>query len=198
MFNNLMTPFLLASESPRRKELLKKAGISFEVFPVQISENPNENLNINDRILDIARRKSRAARQYLEDLGRAYDMLLTADTEVVINDQTMGKPASPEDAFHILRRLSGTQHEVKTGLILYSDTLKKEMSHIETTIIHFYELSDQQIWDYVKTGEPMDKAGAYGIQGLGQKFVSHYDGSFENVVGLPTAAVLTLIAEIKK
>lgn len=192
-----MTPFLLASESPRRKELLQKAGISFEVFSVQISENPNENLNVNDRILDIARRKSRAARERLRDLGRAYDMLLSADTEVILNNRTMGKPSDPEDAYRMLQQLSGTQHEVKTGVVLYSDCQGKELSHIETTTVFFKKLTDQEIQDYIQTGEPMDKAGAYGIQGLGRHLVEKYEGSFENVIGLPTLAVLKLIADMK-
>lgn len=191
-----MTPFFLASESPRRKELLQKAGISFEVFPVQISENPDENLNINDRILDIARRKSWAARERLKDLGRDYNLLLTADTEVILDNRTLGKPLNQDKAFQMLRSLSGTTHEVKTGLILYSSPLDKELSHVETTRVYFKELTDEEIWNYVKTGEPMDKAGAYGIQGLGQKLVNKYEGSFENVIGLPTSVVLRMMTEM--
>lgn len=193
-----MTPLqlVLASESPRRRALLKEAGFNFDVVPSKVSEIPNKNLNVNDQILDIARRKARAVYEVLKPSRTSAFVILTADTEVIFGGAPLGKPSDKDDAYRILKLLSGHFHEVITAVCVINSATGKEISRIETTQIHFKDLSDQEIWDYINTGEPMDKAGAYGIQGGGGKFVQKIDGPFDNVVGLPMKLVRALLAEI--
>ncbi|MBV2169745.1 MAG: Maf family protein [Bdellovibrio sp.] len=191
-----MTPLVLASESPRRRELLKEAGFNFDVVPVKVSEIPNKNLNVNAQILDIAQRKARAAFDQLKSSRKGPFRVLSADTEVIFGGGPLGKPQNREDAYRILRLLSGNFHEVKTAVCIIDSTTHKEVSQVETTQIHFKKLSDEEIWTYIDTGEPMDKAGAYGIQGLGRQFVDRFEGPYDNVVGLPIAVVRQLLAEL--
>jgi len=191
-----MKPLILASESPRRKQLLMEAGFSFDVIPLKVSEIPDKNLNVNEQILDIARRKSRAAYEHLKALYPQGFIVIAADTEVIFGDSPLGKPLNREDAFRILRLLSGKIHEVKTAVSMMESPSGREVSQIETTKIFFKSLSDEEIWTYIQTGEPMDKAGAYGIQGLGGRFVEKFEGSFENVVGLPIPVVRNLLAKL--
>lgn len=181
-----MTPkLILASESPRRRELLKKAGYNFDVVPSKVSEIPDKNLNVHDQILDISRRKARASFDQVKALKDEPFIVLAADTEVIFENSPLGKPQSPEDAHRILRLLSGISHQVITGVCLIDSQSGKEVSQTETTTVYFRSLSDEDIWNYIRTGEPMDKAGAYGIQGLGGAFVLRYEGAFDNIVGLP-------------
>lgn len=196
MKNSSKPTLILASESPRRKQLLSEAGFNFEVVAPKVSEIPNENLNINDQILDIAERKAREGYSLLKSNDRSNFILISADTEVIYAAKPLGKPQSPEDAFRILRLLSGVSHEVKTAVCIINSNNGKMLSRIETTKIQFKILTEKEIWDYIATGEPMDKAGAYGIQGLGRAFVTHIDGSFDNVVGLPIELVRNLLSEI--
>lgn len=184
-----MTPLILASASPRRRELLQKAGYNFDVVPAKVSEIPDKNLNANDQILDIAQRKARAAFAQLQGQKTEPFVVLAADTEVIFNNAPLGKPESPEDAHRMLRLLSGHDHLVITGVCIIDSRSGQEVSQTETTTVHFRPLTDQEIWEYVQTGEPMDKAGAYGIQGRGGLLVDHYEGSFDNIVGLPMELV---------
>nr|BFD61731.1 Maf family nucleotide pyrophosphatase [Bdellovibrio sp. HM001] len=190
-----MKPLVLASESPRRKQLLSEAGFSFDVVPVKISEIPNKNLNVNEQILDIARRKARAALPLLKASRTEPFIVLTADTEVIFGGGPLGKPQDREDAYRILRLLSGKYHEVLTAVCAVESSSGKELSHVETTKVYFKNLSDAEIWTYIDTGEPMDKAGAYGIQGQGRAFVERIEGPFDNVVGLPVEAVKNLLSK---
>ncbi|XGC81272.1 nucleoside triphosphate pyrophosphatase [Bdellovibrio bacteriovorus] len=190
-----MTPLVLASESPRRRELLKEAGYNFDVVPVKVSEIPNKNLNVSEQILDIARRKARAAFDHLKSSRNSDFMVLSADTEVIFGGGPLGKPQDRDDAYRILRLLSGKKHEVITAVCLIDSKTQREVSQAETTEIYFKNLTDDEIWTYIDSGEPMDKAGAYGIQGLGGKFVERYIGPFDNVVGLPVDLVKKLISE---
>ena len=192
-----MKPLILASESPRRRDLLRQAGIIFEVVSIKVSEIPDKNLNINEQILDIARRKARAALAELRSSKNESFWVLAADTEVIFDGGPLGKPQNEQDAYRILKLLSGKCHEVKTAVCLLDSDKGRELSHIETTSIQFKMLSDQEIWDYIASGEPMDKAGAYGIQGLGGKFVEKYSGPFDNVVGLPVEAVKKMLLQIE-
>lgn len=189
-----MKPLFLASASPRRRELLEKAHVSFQVFSVKVSEFPQENLTVDEQILQIARQKAEATAQSLVKQGLKSFLVLAADTEVIVQQRLSGKPQNPEHAFSMLKNLSGQSHQVKTAVVLLSHPEKQELTHIETTTVIFRDLSDKEIWDYVHTGEPMDKAGAYGIQGLGGKLVKEFHGSFENVVGLPVKNVLEMIS----
>lgn len=186
-----MKELILASQSPRRAEILKKAGYQFVSLPVHVSEIPNKNLNLNEQIIDIAGRKAKACSKLPQAQGRD-SIIVSADTLVCLENETLGKPENERIAFEYLRRLSGRSHEVKTAVFLLDIKSKKEVTHIETTSIFFKNLSDKEIWDYISTGEPMDKAGAYGIQGLGGKFVERYEGDFFNVVGLPLQALENL------
>lgn len=192
-----MSQLILASESPRRRDLLKQAGFNFEVIPVKVSEIPNKNLNINEQILDIARRKARAAFAQLKTSRFQDFQVLTADTEVIYGGGPLGKPNDPEDALRILRLLSGNFHEVKTAVCIIDSKTQREVSQIETTEIYFKVLSDEEIKNYVQTGEPLDKAGAYGIQGLGGQFVERFVGSYDNVVGLPIEVVKKLLVMLQ-
>lgn len=171
------------------------------VFPVKVSEIPDENLNADEQILDIARRKSTAAFDLLnsstvalpEGFSRPF-VVLGSDTEVIFEGRPLGKPSSQEDAVRTLQRLSGRSHEVITAVCLIDSSREKPVSHIETTRVEFRPLPEKEIRDYVATGEPMDKAGSYGIQGLGGRLVERIDGDFDNVVGLPIAALKRVFA----
>lgn len=191
-----MKKIILASQSPRRSEILKKANYDFVSIPTHVSEILNKNLNKDEQIIDIARRKAKSCLQTLRDLGPAglniqtqMDLILAADTMVCLKDQILGKPDTQEIAFQFLKLLSGKTHQVKTAVYLIDLASTDEESLIETTDVTFKSLTNEEILAYIATGEPMDKAGAYAIQGLGQKFISNYHGDFDNVVGLPLHAI---------
>ena len=186
-----MKQLILASQSPRRSEILKKAGYQFVPFPVHVSEIPDKNLNQNEQILDIAGRKAEAVCKEIHDKGLVFAdaVVLTADTMVCLGSAVLGKPDSPAQAFDFLRRLSGHHHQVKTAVCLIDLGTNEKTSHIETTDILFKPISDSKIHEYIATGEPLDKAGAYAIQGLGAVFVEKFAGDFNNVVGLPLHAL---------
>ncbi|MDG0817070.1 Maf family protein [Bdellovibrio svalbardensis] len=186
---------ILASESPRRRQLLAEAGFSFDVVSVKVSEIPDKNLNVNDQILDIARRKARQSYADLKASRSDEFIVLSADTEVIWEGAPLGKPQDRNDAYRILKLLSGNVHEVLTAVCMISSPSGRELSQVETTKIFFKNLTDNEIWTYIDTKEPMDKAGAYGIQGLGGKFVEKYEGPFDNVVGLPISVVRDLLAK---
>ena len=188
----LVKKLILASQSPRRAEILKSAGFLFSILPTYVSEIPDENLSLDQQILKIAVDKARAAQSTITD--QSLDaVVLSADTMVCIGNKPIGKPVDVADAQNTLRQLSGIEHQVKTGVVLLDLRSKKLISHIETTNVKFRTLSDQEIFDYVATGEPMDKAGSYGIQGIGKKFIAAIDGDYNNVVGLPIKKVQELL-----
>lgn len=188
-----MYKIILASESPRRREILKNAGFDFEVIPANISEFPNKNLNVDERILDIARRKSMATLNQISENQKNKHIIIAADTEVVLNNQTLGKPNSEHHAYEILQSLSNRTHEVKTAIVIQIPDQNKELSQIETTRVTFHQLSDEEIWSYIKTGEAMDKAGAYGIQGQAKRMIKNFEGSYDNVVGLPLNILIDML-----
>lgn len=189
-----MKKIVLASQSPRRAEILKKAGYYFVSFPVFISEIPNENLSLDEQIIDIAKRKALACLDQCPDKNPG-NIILASDTMVCLGNLAIGKPENEQDAFNTLKKLSGKMHEVKTAIILLDQSTHELVSHIETSQVFFKNLSDQDIWDYIKTGEPIDKAGSYAIQGLGGKFVEKFVGDYNNVVGLPLTALEKIFAE---
>lgn len=190
-----MRSLFLASASPRRQELLEKAGVTFQTYPVKVSEFPQENLNVDEQILAIAEQKARAAGAELRTKIQGPFAVLSADTEVIIQGRLAGKPLDEADAFRKLKWLSQKTHEVKTAVCLVLYPENKILSHLETTQVSFHDLKDEEIWNYIKTGEPMDKAGAYGIQGKARVFVKEFNGSFENVVGLPIDVVLKMLTQ---
>lgn len=185
-----MYELVLASESPRRRELLTDAGFKFQVHPSKISETLEENLTVDEQILDIAIRKARASVQTLNTTQGPVRLVLAADTMVILDQRPLGKPTDPTDAIKTLKSLSGRDHLVKTSVCLLDEKTKIPMSWIETTTVSFRSLSAREIEDYVKSGEPLDKAGSYGIQGDGGQFVAEIRGSYTNVVGLPMESVI--------
>jgi septum formation protein len=190
-----MHELLLASASPRRKELLEKAGFSFKVFPVNVSEKIEKNLNLDEQILAIARRKARAALEAYKSTAKSKFIVLAADTLVILDNIALGKPADGPEAQKFLGLLSGREHQVKTAVILIEGSTSVEVSAVETTKVWFRKLSLDEIRDYVNTGEPMDKAGAYAIQGIGGKFVEEILGPYDNVVGLPIETLRNLLVK---
>ncbi len=186
-----MKQLILASQSPRRSEILKNAGYQFISFPVHVSEIPDKNLNIDDQIIDIARRKAEAAKD--KALAEGLEgIILSADTMVCFGSEALGKPETDQIAYEYLKKLSDKKHDVKTAIYLIELATGVTLFHIETTEVHFKKLSDEEIWDYIASGEPADKAGAYAIQGIGRKFVEKFVGEFDNVVGLPLQALQKL------
>ena len=174
---------LLASASPRRRELLSGAGFTFEVVPSHIDESPLPAELPRDHALRLACEK--AAWTSAHHPGC---VVLAADTIVVLDDSILAKPADPADARRMLRALSGRPHTVMTGVCVRSGG--REDAWVEETRVEFRKLSDADIDAYVATGEPMDKAGAYGIQGGAAHMVLRIEGSYTNVVGLPLAQVV--------
>lgn len=180
---------VLASQSPRRRLILTMAGFEFDILPSQISEIPDENLNLTSRIRQLAHDKAEACLKMRTDLKGQGFLLLSADTVVVLDDQVLGKPKDENEARTFLRRLSGRRHDVITAVCLVDiDTGRWSESHAVTAIT-FRTLTDHDIDTYVASGDPMDKAGAYGIQGGAAGFVSKIEGELDNVVGLPMDCV---------
>jgi septum formation protein len=188
---------VLASLSPRRKQLLTEAGISFILRVAEVDEKLNPNLSIDDQIIDIAMAKAQACFEKFEQEFQDHRdlLILSADTMVVLDQNPLGKPKDQSEAKDFLQQLSGCCHEVKTAVVLYDGHSQWRLSRIETTKVFFRKLSHDEIFDYIKTGEPMDKAGAYGIQGLAGKFVEKIEGEFDNVVGLPVKVVKEMLSE---
>lgn len=176
---------VLASASPRRRELLLQSGFEFLHHPVKVSEITDEKLKPEDNASQLATLKANACLEQHKSLNTQGFLVLAADTIVALGGQMLGKPESASQAAEFLRRLSGKTHRVISGLALLESGSRKLWTGFDETMVEFKTLSDREIADYVATGEPMDKAGAYAIQGLGGQFVSRYKGSWSNVVGLP-------------
>jgi len=177
---------VLASASPRRRELLRNAGIAFEVQPANVPEDPLPRETAKDCAERLARDKALAISRQ-----RPNDCVLGADTVVVVDGQILGKPADPADAERMLRLLSGREHQVITGVCLVADG--KSFMASEATLVTVNEITDQEIVDYIATGEPMDKAGAYAIQGMASRWIPRIEGDYSNVVGLPVALVFRML-----
>jgi septum formation protein len=172
---------VLASQSPRRSELLKSAGIAFRVQAANIDETHLAGETPVDYVRRLAREKAEAV---------PGELVLGADTVVVVDGQILGKPIDAADAVRMLQLLSGRKHEVITGICLKG---REVVVDHEVTDVFFAVLTAMEIEEYVATGEPMDKAGAYAIQGLASRFVQRIEGSYSNVVGLPVAMVYRLL-----
>jgi len=178
---------ILASSSPRRAELLRAAGIDFTVRAADVDETIRPNEPPYDYVERLSREKARAVAQ-------GDELALGADTTVVINGEIIGKPADAEEAGQMLRALSGQWHEVLTGVTMAR--ADRVISAVSSTRVKFAELSDAEIKWYVSTGEPMDKAGAYAIQGHASLFVERIEGSYSNVVGLPVQLTYQLARQM--
>jgi septum formation protein len=179
---------ILASASPRRAELLRNAAIPFIIDPAHVPEQPLPGETPLIYALRLARDKALAVfARHLDDA------VLGADTVVVIDEHLLEKPSNTEDAIRMLRLLSGRSHQVITGVCLAMRGF--ERSEADVTRVTFAQLSDRDIAEYVRSGEPMDKAGAYGIQGLASRWVTRIEGCYFNVVGLPVARVYRMLRE---
>ena len=206
-----MRRLILASASPRRRELLAQAGFKFEVRPADVNEDPLPGEDPINYVVRLARDKAQAVFNALSKMGApgldsetwestsSDPLLLTvlgADTTVTLDGHILAKPVDGADAARMLRMLSGRTHRVITGVAVAS--AKGTEVAAEVTGVRFVALSDEEIASYVATGEPMDKAGAYGIQGLAAKWIPRIEGCYFNVVGLPLALVSTMLDDASR
>ena len=178
---------ILASQSPRRRELLGLFRIPFTVWAADIDETMDPALPAEQEVARVSRAKA------MVTPAKEEDVVIAADTIVVCNGKTLGKPKSKEQAVEMLTMLSGRDHQVMTGLTVRKGDTCRTVTEI--THLHFRKLSQREILDYVATGEPMDKAGAYGIQGGAALFVERLDGDYYNVMGLPVCRLWQMLAQ---
>ncbi len=179
---------ILASASERRQELLSRTGIPYEVIEADIDEIWPRGLPVNEAVITLARRKAEKVVRRFPDRW-----VLAADTVVTVGRDILQKPTDHRDATRMLRHLSGHAHEVWTGYCLLNQSRERILTGAARTVVIMKVLSDAEIEAYVSTGEPMDKAGAYGIQGRGAMLISEIYGSYTNVVGLPLSEVVDLL-----
>ncbi len=180
----------LASKSPRRRDLLKQIGVQYELLlireaapRVDVDEAPRQDETPHAYVERIVKLKTETALRVMRERKLTVRPILTADTTVSVDDTILGKPASTDDAAAMLRRLSGQTHQVLTAVMVTSDA--GQFKTLTTSFVTFASLSDNDIRRYVDTGEPMDKAGAYAVQGRAAKFIAKLSGSYSGVVGLP-------------
>jgi septum formation protein len=183
---------ILASGSPRRQELLRNAGFDFQVRPASVNEDPLPGETPRAMVVRLAREK---ALQVAAD-APPRSLVLGADTTVVVDGDSLAKPLDAADAARMLRRLSGRSHSVLTGVCLVEAPARVAASGCERTEVRFRTLTGSEVRDYVSSGEPFDKAGAYAIQGRGSRFITRVEGCYFNVVGLPIALVDRLIGNV--
>lgn len=196
-----MKTIYLASKSPRRKELLRQIGVNFELLPLReypperrdVDESPLADENPVDYVRRIARIKAEAAARIMTARRLPQRTVLAADTTVTLDGEIFGKPVDDADARRMLERFSGRTHQVLTAVAVHDGNTLKEI--LSTSDVTFRPLSATEIAAYVSSGEPRDKAGAYGIQGRAAIFISHLAGSFTGVVGLPLAETWQLLRE---
>ena len=184
-----ITQFILASMSPRRSELLKLLGAEFETFAPEADEGQFSDLQPEELVLRLSKEKA------ISVINKGAMLpVVAADAIVALDGKILGKPADESDAFSMLKMLSGKWHQVYTGVtVVKQDKVKTE---VEMTEVKFRDLSDKEIAAYIATGEPMDKAGSYGIQGKGALLVEQLRGDYYNVVGLPLVRLLRMMREL--
>lgn len=181
-------PLILASGSPRRRELLDLMGLTYTVETPDVDESYSG--RPAETVMEISRRKAAAVAARHAD-----SMIIAADT-LVFAEGPLGKPHTPERAKEMLRSLAGNWHHVYTGITVINTRSGRILRNVDKTRVHIVPMTKEEIDAYVATGEPLDKAGAYGIQGMGGMFVDRIDGSYSNVVGLPMAMLRTMLAQI--
>lgn len=177
-----MNKIILASKSPRRKQIMEMLNIPFEIIVADIDEKINQN---NDLVKEIENISFLKALKVFNDHKDA--IVIGADTIVVVNNEVLGKPKDEEDAKRMLELLQNNKHHVITGVTILSNNQSETFSNISE--VYFNSIDDKEIEEYIKTGEPMDKAGAYAIQGLGAKFIKKIDGDFYSIMGLPVSDI---------
>ncbi|HCC45152.1 MAG TPA: septum formation protein Maf [Gammaproteobacteria bacterium] len=178
--------FVLASASPRRRELLSGIGLAFDIDKPDIEESPFRGETASDYVRRLAGEKARTVLQ-----RQSNRLILAADTTVVIDGDILEKPNSKDEGVEMLQRLSGTRHQVMTGVSIINDD--RESSFVSTSYVIFRALAEDEILWYWNTGEPRDKAGGYGLQGAGGAFIEAINGSYSNVIGLPLAETVSLL-----
>jgi len=183
---------ILASASPRRRELLKHLGLTFEVIPSKIEEDVKYGEEPCEHVLRLARLKA-------QEIARDQDsaVIIGADTIVVLGGEILGKPKDEEEAFAMLSQLSGRVHKVFTGFCVLDASDGSEYSEAVESKVRFKHLTPEEIRGYIKTGEPMDKAGAYAVQGRGSYMIKEIQGSYTNVVGLPLCELVEVLSRVK-
>ncbi len=183
-----MRKLILASGSPRRKELLSVLGLKYEVCPSKFKEDNIVKTSAEEFVCATARKKA-------QEVGnRKQGLILAADTVVFLGEEILGKPVDEKDALEMLEKLAGTTHRVLTGVAIWDPPTGKEAIQYEETRVFFRTAKRDELLEYIATGEPMDKAGAYAIQGLGSIFVSGIEGCYFNVVGLPLFRLSQMLA----
>jgi len=187
-----MKKIILASASLRRIELLRQLGLTFEVIPSKVEEDVKEGEEPHEHVLRLARLKAK-------EIARAHDdsLIIAADTIVVLDNEILGKPKDEEEAFTMLSRLSGREHQVFTGFCVRDASDGTEYYEAVESKVRFKHLTMEEIKGYIKTGEPMDKAGAYAVQGKGSYMIKEIKGSYTNVVGLPLCELVEVLTRIK-
>jgi len=191
-----MSRLILASASPRRRELVRAIGLDFDVIPSRLEESFESAEDPGACAERLARMKAEAVAQKLEVAdGR---IVLGADTIVVADSDILGKPRSADEAQAMLTRLSGRAHDVITGVVFASPGVRRILAARDVSRVYFRALSPQEIAAYVASGEPLDKAGAYAVQGSGARLLERIEGSYTNVMGLPVGLVLRLLREWEK
>lgn len=184
-----MKKVILASQSPRRAELMSYLPVQTKILSADTDESFLNEMTISENTMRIAYQKASKVKQLMKD--EDYDFIISADTTVAYNDIVMGKPKDEDDARYMLKTLSGDTHSVYTGVCILAK--EKTLTFCEETLVTFRSLSDKEITDYILTKEPMDKAGAYGIQGKAKVFVESIQGNYENVVGLPVSKLYNIL-----
>ncbi len=185
-----MKTIILASASPRRKELLEKIGLKFTVDPSDCAEDNNAGLEPHELVRQISVSKANAVAARHQDV-----IIIAADTIGMIGDKIMGKPHTEKEAAKMLREISGKTHLVVTGFTVLDTITKQQITRTVDTTVYIKQLTGEEIAAYVKTGEPLDKAGAYAIQGKGAVIVDKIEGDYYNVMGLPLSALVETLKE---
>ena len=188
-----MKKIILASNSPRRRELLAGMNVEFEAVSPKFDER---SFTLEAKPESVEKLSLLKAKSISVDL-KVSALVIGADTIVVKSNEIMGKPKDEQDAFRMLRSLSGCRHEVITGVAVVDTESSAEKTSHAVTYVNFNELTDEDIWNYIKDKKPFDKAGSYGIQELPENFVKSIDGYYDNVVGLPTKILINLLNTIK-
>lgn len=206
-----MYKIFLASKSPRRRELMNQIGFEYEVMVSEREEIATESVP-EEVVKELSLQKAYEIERMLLNKtdGKIYEeyesqgyegvIIIGADTVVSLEGQIMGKPKDEDDAFSMLSKLQGRKHIVSTGvaMVVIGGGGNKVFNFAEDTDVYMYEISDDEIREYIATGEPMDKAGSYGIQGIGAKFISGIHGDYNNVVGLPIGSIYQTLKKIKE
>ena len=182
---------ILASSSPRRAEILTRERVRFQI---KIPDSYNEKNIFSDPVIHVLEVSRRKAQSVADEVGDG--IILGADTIVVLDGEIFGKPKSKDDALFFLKKLSGKMHQVYTGITLINKSTGKMISDYDLTKVKFNQLDERKILNYISTGESMDKAGAYGIQGMGSFLVDHIEGSLDNVIGLPVEKLQEMLSQI--